>query len=135
MSYKFGRQSLTARSHLHKDLQRLVDEMIKEIDFRILDARRGKKAQEIAFLKGNSKAHFGQSAHNYDPAIACDLFPAPYDWDDLKSFLRLGEVGEHCATQLGIPIQWGGRWKMRDYPHFELKPWRTWAKQSKLYLG
>jgi peptidoglycan L-alanyl-D-glutamate endopeptidase CwlK len=141
----FGTQSLANRAKLHPLLQKLVDEMIKEIDFKVLDATRGRAAQTKAFLQGNSKAKFGQSAHNYSPAIAVDLFPAPYKWEGKEAeaaFLRLGAVGLRCAAKLGIPVRWGGDWNMDgskttsdawDKPHFELNPWREYAKQSKLF--
>lgn len=41
-------------------------------DAHISCAGRGKKEQEEYFLKGTSKARYGQSAHNYNAAI--DLF-------------------------------------------------------------
>jgi peptidoglycan L-alanyl-D-glutamate endopeptidase CwlK len=138
----FGSASLTSRAKLHPKLQNIVDEAIKEIDFKILDATRGRSAQEKAFKQGNTKAHFGDSAHNYVPAIAMDLFPAPYDWDNTKSFESLSVVILRIAKEKGIPLRWGGDWNMDgskttsdnwDKPHYELTPWRTWAKQSKLY--
>lgn len=145
MTYKFSNASLSSREKLHPKLKQLVDEMIKHIDFKILDSTRGRAAQTKAFLQGNSKAKFGQSAHNYLPAIAVDLFPAPYEWEGKKAesaFKELGRIGLECAKELGIPVRWGGDWNMDgdkttsdawDKPHFELTPWRTWAKQSKLY--
>ena len=89
-----------------------------------------------------SKAHFGDSAHNYDPAIAMDIVPYPVDWNDTKSFIKLQfEVIKPIAKDLGIPIRQGLDWNMngvvtdetfRDYPHVELHPWRKWARESKL---
>lgn len=133
---KFGAQSKAALAQAHPELQRLFAEVIKEIDCKVLDATRGKAAQELAFNKGNSKAHFGESPHNYVPAIALDVVPWPLDWDDLKSFRALGKVVKAKAVELDIPISWGGDWKsFKDYPHYELSPWRTWAKKSKLVVG
>jgi peptidoglycan L-alanyl-D-glutamate endopeptidase CwlK len=138
----FGSASLTSRAKLHPKLQLIVDEAIKEIDFKILDATRGRAAQEKAFRQGNTKAHFGDSAHNYVPAIAMDLFPAPYDWDNTKAFENLSVVILRIAKEFSIPLRWGGDWNMDgskttsdswDKPHYELHPWRTWARQAKLY--
>lgn len=137
----FGKASLASRSQLHPKLQEIVDEAIKIVDFKILDATRGRAAQELAFKKGNTKAHFGQSAHNYVPAIAMDLFPAPYDWDNTAAFLALWKVIMPIAKAKGIPLRWGGDWDMNgqvntsglvDLPHYELNPWRDWAKNSHL---
>lgn len=104
--------------------------------FRVLEARRGRQAQEQAFSKGNSRAHFGQSPHNYDPPVALDVVPWPLDWNDIASFKRLGAFAIAKATELDLPIGWGGQWPtFKDYPHYEATPWRTWAAKSKLYEG
>lgn len=137
----FGSASLTSRAHLHPKLQAIVDAAIKETDFKILDATRGRSAQELAFKLHRTKAHFGQSAHNYVPAVAMDLFPAPYDWDNTKAFIALSVVILRIAKQQGTPVRWGGDWDMDgkvnttglvDLPHFELNKWQDWAKGSHL---
>lgn len=140
--FTFGKASKASRAKLHPLLRSIVDEAIKEIDFKILDATRGRAAQTRAFLQGTSKVKFGNSAHNYVPAIAMDLFPAPYDWNDTGSFLRLHKVISRIAKEKGVPLRWGGDWNMDgnkttddnwDKPHYELHPWRDYAKKSKLY--
>ena len=88
----FGKASLASRAQLHPKLQAIVDEAIKHTDFKFLDATRGRAAQELAFKLGRTKAHFGQSAHNFVPAIAMDLFPAPYDWDNTQAFINLWKI-------------------------------------------
>lgn len=142
MTFSFSKASLASRKKLHPLLRDIVDEAIKEIDFKILDSTRGRAAQTKAFLQGNSKAPFGQSAHNYVPAIAMDLFPAPYDWNDTAAFIKLSKVIMRIAAKKGIKLRWGGDWNMDgdkttsdnwDKPHYELHPWREYAKQSKLY--
>lgn len=136
----FSKASLASRAKLMKPLQDIVDAAIKEIDFKILDATRGRAAQTKAYKQGNSKVTFGNSAHNYVPAVAVDLFPAPYDWDDRDSFIKLSKVIFRIAKEKGIPLRWGGDWNGDgnlsdgwDMPHYELNPWREWAKKSKLY--
>jgi peptidoglycan L-alanyl-D-glutamate endopeptidase CwlK len=102
--------------------------------FTVLDSQRGREAQEKAFNAGNSKAHFGQSPHNWTPSIALDVAPLPIDWENLAAFKALGAFVEAKAAALKIPVGWGGRWKsFKDYPHFELTPWRDFAKKSKLF--
>lgn len=104
--------------------------------FQVLDARRGRKAQEQAFAKGNTRAHFGQSPHNYSPPVALDVTPVPLDWNDIAAFNRLGNFVLAKAKALGLNITWGKTFKgLADYPHFEAAPWRTWAAKSKLYEG
>lgn len=138
----FAAASRAALAKCHPKLKVIAEEAIKEIDFRVLDATRGRDAQNRAFAAGRSKARFGKSAHNYVPAIAFDLFPAPYDWNNRQSFISLSKVIMRIAKEHDIPLRWGGDWNMDgstsdgwDMPHFELHPWRDWAKNSKLYEG
>lgn len=140
--FNFSSASRASIAKLHPKLRAIVEEAIKEIDFKVLDSTRGRAAQTKAFMQGNSKAKFGQSAHNYVPAIAMDLFPAPYDWTNIAAFDRLAVVIRRIAKEQGTPIRWGGDWNMDgdktksdawDKPHFELHPWRDWAKGSKLF--
>ncbi len=129
----FSTRSLKAREELHPLLQKIVDAAIKETDFVILDAQRGRAEQERAFAEKKSRAHFGQSAHNYSPAIAMDIVPYPVDWSDTKRFRDLHAVIMRIAEEQGTPITWGGNFtSLVDMPHYELKPWREWAKKSKL---
>lgn len=148
----FGKASKTALKKAHPDIQRLLNAAIKVIDFKILDATRGRAAQTKAFKQGFSKAPFGQSAHNYVPSVAVDLFPAPYDWDDRAAFRKLYSVigrydpktgkGKGLAKEMKIPFRSGIDWNMDDDlttsdawdgGHYELHPWRDFAKHSKLY--
>ena len=136
----FSAVSLSSLAKCHPKLQEIANAAIKEIDFKVLDATRGRAAQTKAFLTGKSKAKFGQSAHNYVPAIAFDLFPAPYDWNNRGAFISLSKVILRIGKEKGILLRWGGDWNMDgnlsdgwDMPHYELNPWREWAKKSHLY--
>lgn len=151
--FNFGSESKASLAKCHPKLVEIAQEAIKTIDFRVLDSTRGRAAQERAFAGGKSKARFGQSAHNYVPAVAFDLFPAPYDWKNRQSFIDLyhvigfynpaGGQGRGIALAKKIPLRWGGDWNMDgnlsdgwDMPHYELHPWRDWAKkESHLYEG
>jgi len=160
MGYSFSKASLAARAKLLPCLQVFVDRLIEEIDFKILDATRGRAAQRKAQAQGNSKVGFGNSAHNYVPALAVDLFPAPYNWPDDKlltakekkeardAFLRMGKLGLAIPSKHNIlgpdgkplVLRWGGDWNMDgntsdgwDMPHFEIHPWRNFRKFTKLY--
>lgn len=146
--FHFSSTSLAALSKCHPHLQAIAQAAIREIDFKVLDSTRGRDAQERAFSGGFSKVHFGKSAHNYVPAIAFDLFPAPYDWKNKQAFIRLSEVILPLPKKLKLKglddkplkLRWGGDWNMDgdirdgwDMPHFELHPWHDWAEQAKLF--
>lgn len=105
--------------------------------FQVLDSQRGRAAQEKAFSEGHSRAHFGQSAHNWTPSVALDVTPIPLDWNDFDSFRKLAAFVKAKAATMNVPLQWGGDWpKLKDMPHYELSPWREWAaKDCKPYEG
>ena len=139
--------SASSRSRLakaHPLLQDIMNEAIKQYDFTILDSQRGRADQEKAFREGKSKAHFGQSAHNWSPSVALDVAPFPIDWNETKRFHDLAAIILNIAREKNIPLRWGGDWDMNgkpntsgliDLPHFELHPWREWAKKCKPYGG
>lgn len=146
--FHFSSASLAALAKCHPHLQAIAQAAIREIDFKVLDSTRGRDAQERAFNGGFAKVHFGDSAHNYVPAIAFDLFPAPYDWNDKEAFIRLYGVIMPLPQKLGLKgldgktllLRPGIDWNMDgnfsdgwDMPHYELHPWRKWSKKSKLY--
>lgn len=77
---------------------------------------RGPVDQQVAFDAGLSRARFGESLHNFKPALAFDVaFLAAdggldWSWDTFVDFAAL-------LTPLGLV--WGGSWPQRDGPHFE----------------
>jgi predicted DNA-binding protein (UPF0251 family) len=141
---KFDATSAKRMAAAHPLLQKLLTAARQKIAFTILESQRGKAAQEKAFNAGNSKAHFGQSAHNWSPAIAVDIAPIPLDWNKREPFIALSKVILPLAKEMKIPIRWGGDWngngiltdeKLSDLPHYELHPWREFAKDCKPYKG
>lgn len=55
---------------------------------------------------------------------AIDLAPwmdGAIPWENWPAFEEVGLVMKKAASELNIPIVWGGDWKnFRDGPHFEL---------------
>lgn len=90
---------------------------------------RDEAEQTRVFVKGFSKARFGQSAHNF--GLAIDLIHGIKAWDlDAKSWEMIGHIGREIAAQNGLKLVWGGDdpgvdddfdW---DPAHWELKDWR-----------
>lgn len=141
---RFGKDSRARLELAHPLLQKLMNRAIKEMDFTILGSMRGRADQERAFKLGHTQVHFGKSAHNWLPAIALDIAPWPVNWSRLKPFHRLASIILPMAREMEIPIRWGGDWdsdgdstdqKFMDLPHYELTPWRQWAKKSKPFEG
>lgn len=78
---------------------------------------RGPQEQEQAYMRGASKARFGQSAHNY--YLAVDYHFDKYGWNVPKEFW---EYGDKLARYIGLEsgISYG------DANHIQLTGWKTW---------
>jgi peptidoglycan L-alanyl-D-glutamate endopeptidase CwlK len=117
---RFSTRSNERLMTCHPDLQRLMREVIKHIDITVLCGHRGEAEQRKAVAAGVSQKVWPTSMHNQRPSLAVDVAPWPLDWQDIQAFKEVAVVVKECAARLGITIRWGGDWKMRDYPHFEL---------------
>lgn len=142
----FDAADLARLERLHPLLKQLFVEARKQTAFTIRDTNRGRADQEAAFKAKRSTVHFGDSAHNWSPSLAADIYPLPVKFDDpgyAKLFVPL-QIGilKPLAAKLNIAIRQGIDWnrngiltddKWDDLPHVELFPWRDWAKHSQLY--
>ena len=124
------KQKLLYMKNIHDSLSVLVEEVSKRVGFKVICGYRGKIKQEEAFKNGNSKAKFGQSPHNYRPALAIDIIPDPFKgWNDYAGFNRILEEFLNAAKEKNIEITLGRDFKtIKDYPHIELKNWKIIMK-------
>lgn len=121
----FSANSMAKLRECHPDIQKVLMEAIKVVDFTVLEGYRSNEKQLLMHTQGTSKALPGQSPHNRSPSMAVDIAPWPIDWEDKGRFYRLAGVIEACASKLGIELEWGGDFKgFFDGPHFQLKGWR-----------
>lgn len=126
---------------LHPVLDAKVRALVAELSGRFAPycGYRSAGDQANALAVGASNARFGESPHNFTPALACDLVldprkvnvrPNPVDvewpdlWDDeTSSALAAWEALEHAALALGLErVNVNGR---RDRPHVQLPGWRS----------
>lgn len=84
---------------------------------------RGAVEQNSLFVRGLSKARYGQSPHNY--GLAVDIVHGTKAWDlTRRQWSIIGHIGKEVAAQLGIKVEWGGDWSFYDPAHWELADWR-----------
>lgn len=105
--------------------------------FCVLDAQRNRADQEKAFAQGHSRAHFGESAHNWSPALALDVVPfaagKSIDWSNTARFKAFAGYVVRKASDMGIQVTWGGSWKsIKDMPHWEVVGWQDLVKAKKV---
>jgi|GEM_PF-575290 len=131
MGYIFSKRSLANLATCHPALQAVAKRALEitTIDFTITEGRREREAQEAAFAAGRSKAHFGESSHNYDPSRALDVVPWPVDWTSQRKFLEIALAFQQAARELKVVLRWGGDFEsFKDLPHFEIdEPADGWS--------
>lgn len=125
---KFGRTSLKRLNTCHKDLQDILHEAIKFVDFSVLEGYRDKETQNEYYRQGKSKLKFPQGKHNQNPSLAVDIAPYPINWSDLKRFRSVVFFIKGIAAAKGIKLRLGIDWngdfvgneRFVDAPHIEL---------------
>lgn len=115
---------------LDEDLRQWFAETQRQFtNFHIAEAGRGREAQEDDFNHGRSRAHYGESAHNWNSAIDCFfIVDGVYSLDE--SLFKI------VTANLPSFIEWYGSANAKFYerPHFEKKNWKELADQGLLWL-
>ncbi|TWP28818.1 M15 family peptidase [Apibacter muscae] len=134
----FSKRSKNNLKGIHPNLVKVMNEAIKNtpIDFTITDGIRTTEQQKELYAKGRTNpgkivtnADGVRNKSNHQPkadgyGYAVDLYPYYNGSVQVNDDIRLRTIASHIlntAKSLGIRIEWGGHWKFRDYPHFELK--------------
>ncbi len=130
--FKYGKKSELILSEVHFELDLLAREMLamEIMDIAAICGRRGKIAQEHAFVMGHSKARWGESKHNMaepDLSDALDLAPivnGKIPWHetdkDYEAWYIMGGIAMAVAKKLSLEIKWGYYFKFaKDLGHFE----------------
>lgn len=101
-------------------------------------AGRGQTDQELFFRQGTSKAHYGQSAHNFNAAV--DIFRltltgADYNRDFFRDVVG-GAVTTHNANPNNFILTWFGfpHSPYFELPHVELANWKELSLAAELKL-
>jgi len=126
MSFKLGKVSLSRLNGVHPDLVKVVHRAIEltEIDFTVTEGLRDVERQKKLLAAGASKTMRSRhlTGHAVDLAALVDG-RIRWDW---PLYDKLAKAMKGAATELNIPIEWGGDWKsFRDGPHFQL-PWKQY---------
>ena len=131
----FNQRSLNNLKDVHPDLITVLDTAIRNspIEFTITEGVRTVERQQELYAQGrtalgkivthvdgiNKKSNHQPKEDGYGYAV--DLYANPINVNDTKNITVVANHIKATAQKLSIKIEWGGDWKMKDYPHFELK--------------
>lgn len=127
--YKFSQRSFDNLKNVDERLVRICNELIKRIDFTVIEGFRSLERQKELYDKGFSKIDgiSKKGKHNYSPSLAIDIIPYrkghnPFDGSKESDIMfdNLAKEFKQVAKELGINITWGGDWKFIDKPHFQI---------------
>lgn len=127
---RFGSKSKERLATCHPDIQKVLNEAIKYVDFTIIEGIRTKETQEEYVRTGKSKTmnskHLDQG-DGYSRAV--DIIAYPIQWDNWKrNYLFAGYI-KGFAQSMGVKLRCGADWdgdfdptdqSFHDLPHFEL---------------
>ena len=118
--------SMKRLAEVHPDLQRVISraEQLGEMDFIVTEGLRTLERQKQLVAQGASQTLKSRhlTGHAVDLAVVIDG-EVRWDW---PLYSKLAAIVKEAAQIEGVPITWGGDWKMRDGPHFELT-WKTYS--------
>ncbi|NOR63033.1 MAG: M15 family peptidase [Rhodobacteraceae bacterium] len=123
----FSKRSMSNLAGTHKDLQKVIYEALRTspVDFLVYNGLRTLEEQKTLVATGKSPTM--RSRHLTGHAI--DLAPITssgnIEWGDIATFDALGTHIKATAKRLGIKIKWGGDWKSKDRPHYQLN-WKAY---------
>lgn len=123
MTFALGAKSLARLEGVHPDLVRVVKRAIEitPVDFTVTEGLRTVERQRALVAAGASQTMKSRhiTGHAVDLA-ALVLGEVRWDW---PLYAKLAGAMKAAAKEVGVPLEWGGDWKMKDGPHFQL----TWA--------
>jgi peptidoglycan L-alanyl-D-glutamate endopeptidase CwlK len=116
MTMTLNQRSLDNLTGVHPDLVRVVHRAAKAEPFIVTEGLRNMKRQKE--LKAAGKSWTLNSRHLTGHAVDVVDPDGKYDIPDMN---HIAKAFKEAAEAEGVPIDWGGDWKSRDTPHFELR--------------
>ena len=124
--YKLGPRSQSRLKGVHPDLVKVVERAIQltPVDFTVLEGLRSLERQKALVAAGASQTL--KSRHLDGHAVDLGAWvDEQVDWS-WPLYGKIAGAMKAAATELKIPLEWGGDWKtFKDGPHFQL-PWKEY---------
>ncbi|PYX53912.1 MAG: peptidase M15 [Acidobacteria bacterium] len=106
------------------------------INVKVIASLRTYDEQNALYAQGRTKpgrivtkAKGGQSNHNFGTAFDVGIFSADSQkyFGESPDYAKVGVIGE------SLGLEWGGRWKFVDEPHFQFNQGRSLAQLRTAY--
>ena len=115
--------SLAKLQGVHADLVKVVERAAAQdhVAFVVTEGLRSLKRQRDLFAHGATTTMKSRhlTGHAVDLAV---LIGDEISWS-WPLYAQLAQAMKTAATEVGVPIEWGGDWRtFKDGPHFQL-PW------------
>jgi peptidoglycan L-alanyl-D-glutamate endopeptidase CwlK len=120
MTYKLGARSIANLRGVHPDLVAVVKRAIEltPIDFTVTEGLRTEERQAQLLRAGASKTMNSRHITGHAVDLAAWVDGIRWDW---PLYAKIAIAMKTAASELDIPIIWGGDWRtFKDGPHFEL---------------
>jgi len=130
---RFGESSLRNLQGVHPDLQTLFHEVVKHFDCSVISGVRTDEEQQALYARGRTEdgeivtfkdGIVNKSKHQL--GLAVDVVPYPTLYSDEAIMEEFGlyvlDVASEMKKQglIDKKITWGGTWRFRDLPHFQV---------------
>ncbi len=123
--YRLGPRSIHRLKGVHPDLVKVVERAIEitTVDFAVLEGLRTPERQKTLMEAGASQTLNSRhiTGHAVDLGAWVD---DQVDWS-WPLYHEIAKAMKEAAKQVDVPIEWGGDWKMKDGPHWQL-PWKDY---------
>lgn len=119
-------RSVQRLAGVHPDLVKVVSRAMEltTVDFIITEGVRTLARQKQLVAAGASQTLKSRHLTGHAVDLAA-MVKGQVRWD-WPLYSKLAEAMKKAATELNIPLEWGGDWKsLRDGPHFQL-PWKQY---------
>lgn len=126
MAFRLSKRSLSRLQGVHPDLVAVIHEAIKitRVDFTVLEGVRSLARQRELVDAGASQTM--RSRHLTGHAVDLGAYVAGEVRWDWPLYHQIAGAMKVAASDLDIPLEWGGDWTtFKDGPHFQL-PWRDY---------